>query len=76
LRVLGAYRDSEVQLAFGPEDRWLAALRRLPLIGLLAPAPQERVWDEPADYWVQVGAVRRGGRLSYEVVLLDSVTPV
>jgi hypothetical protein len=59
-------------LVFGPEDRVLGALRRLPLLGELVPPPQVRVWERPTIYRIRLEVARGPGDDPYAAVLLDT----
>jgi hypothetical protein len=53
----------------------LATLRRLPLVGLLAPQPQVLVWDRPAVYRVRlrrIDCLSAQDRVCAAAVLLDA----
>lgn len=59
-------------LVLGPQDRLLAVLRWLPVVGALAPPPQARVWGRPVVYRVQLVVMHIAGRDTYEAMLLDA----
>jgi hypothetical protein len=63
-------------LARGPMPPLLAALRRVPVLQRLAPAPQVVHWETVATYRIQLRAAscHRGGapRCTYEALLLDA----
>lgn len=62
-------------LASGPVPPPVAFLRRLPLIGQVAPAPQRPRWDTIAVYRIELRAVPCGAAeqpLCYEALLLDA----
>jgi hypothetical protein len=62
-------------LAWGGADPLLAALRRLPLIGRLAPRPQVLRWGAPATYRVRLrasDALACATPPCYEALLLDA----
>jgi hypothetical protein len=64
-----------LSLAWGGADPLLAALRRLPLIGRLAPRPQVLRWGAPATYRVRLRAspaLACGTSPCYEALLLDA----
>lgn len=71
-RLVDPGGGGSLPLVLGPQDGLLAALRRLPVVGALAPPPQAPVWGRPVMYWVQVEAVRGPEGATYEAVLLDA----
>lgn len=46
-----------VMVTIGPEDRWLSRLRRLPMIGSLAPQPQAVAMSSEATYRLRLSLV-------------------
>jgi hypothetical protein len=62
-------------LTVGPPNPLLASVRRLPLLGGLAPAPRAVHWGAVATYRVRLGALPRslcGTTPCYEARLLDA----
>jgi hypothetical protein len=62
-------------LAPGPVPSLVAVLRRLPLIGTIAPLPQEPHWDALAVYRIELHALWCGPAqppCAYEALLLDA----
>jgi hypothetical protein len=65
-------------LALGPPDAFLLALRGLPLIGGLSPAPQRFGWGVPSVLRVHLqprSCPFSNGRWCYEGVVLDGAMP-
>jgi hypothetical protein len=59
-------------LQWGNADPLLASLRRLPLVGRLAPSPQRPHWGPPAVYRIQLCCPPVTSSGSADVVLLDA----
>jgi hypothetical protein len=65
--ALGLASSSSVPLAqalhldWEPQDPWLMALRQVPLLGRLVPAPQALCMEGPADYRVRLVSVKPCG---------------
>lgn len=73
--LVDANSSARLPLAHAPENRMLAVLRRLPLIGAWLPPPQALVWDCPAVYQIQLrprDCVESQNRLCVAATLVEA----
>jgi hypothetical protein len=66
--------EAALPLGVVPQSRWLATMRRLPLIGLLVPTPQQIRWGALTTYRVRLRAAPAticASTPCYEALLLD-----